>query len=123
MRLGKEAGERQAEYRQLFRARIQDKTLDEIMEISWVLDAFRPLYERHLKSIEIIRNKSQYSGKTIYFDISEFDLEGYNKFIPYYLFPEAVYCVGVSLSSYRTKISVFLRYRLVKNHNRIFLSL
>jgi len=84
----------------------QKKSLDEIMEIPWVLDVFRPLYERHLKSIEIIRRQSQYSDSTIYFDLSDFNLEGYNKFIPYYLFPEAVYCVGVSLSSYRTKISV-----------------
>ena len=84
----------------------QRKTLDEIMELQWVMDIFRPIYERHLRSIEIIRSKAEYSDNTIFFDVSDFDLEGYNKFIPYYLFPEAVYCVGVSLSSYRTKISV-----------------
>ncbi len=28
------------------------------------------------------------------------------RFIPYYLFPQATYCVGVSLSSFRAKISV-----------------
>jgi hypothetical protein len=70
------------------------------------MDIFRPIYERHLRSIEIIRSKAECSDNTIFFDVSDFDLEGYNKFIPYYLFPEAVYCVGVSLSSYRTKISV-----------------
>ena len=43
---------------------------------------------------------------TIFFDVSDHDLEGYNKFIPYYLFPQATYCVGVSLSSYRSKVSV-----------------
>jgi hypothetical protein len=84
----------------------QKRSLDEIMELSWVQDVFRPLYERHLKSIDIIRRKAEYSDNAIYFDISEFDLEGYNKFIPYYLFPQAIYCVGVSLSSYRAKISV-----------------
>lgn len=84
----------------------REKTLDEIMEIPWVLNAFRPLYERHLRSIDIIRQKAQYAGNTIFFDVSEYDLEGYNKFIPYYLYPDAIYCVGVSLSSYRTKISV-----------------
>jgi hypothetical protein len=84
----------------------QVKTLDEIMDIPWVRDVFRSLYERHLQSIEMIRNKARFSGNTIFFDISEFDLEGYNKFIPYYLYPEAIYCVGVSLSSFRTKISV-----------------
>ena len=84
----------------------QKRSLDEIMEIPWVLDVFRPLYERHLQSIEIIGKKAEYSGNTIYFDVSDFELEGYNKFIPYYLYPEAIYCVGVSLSSYRTKISI-----------------
>ena len=29
----------------------QRKSLDEVMEIPWVLGVFRPLYERHLKSI------------------------------------------------------------------------
>ena len=84
----------------------QRRTLDEIMELDWVLEVFRPLYERHLRSIEIIRRHSRCSDGTIYFDISGHDLEGYNKFIPYYLFPQATYCVGVSLSSFRAKISV-----------------
>jgi hypothetical protein len=84
----------------------QQKSLDEIMEISWVQNVFRSLYERHLQSIDIIRRHAQCADGTIYFDVSGHDLEGYNKFIPYYLFPQATYCVGVSLSSYRAKISV-----------------
>ena len=76
------------------------------MEIPWIQEAFRPLYERHLKSIDIIRRNAQCSDGAIFFDVSGYDLEGYNKFIPYYLYPEATYCVGVSLSSFRTKISV-----------------
>jgi hypothetical protein len=85
----------------------QQKSLDEIMAIDWVQAAFRPLYERHLKSVEIIRSQAHYKQGTVYFDISDYeDMEGYNKFIPYYLFPEAIYCVGVSRSSFRSKISV-----------------
>jgi hypothetical protein len=42
----------------------------------------------------------------IFFDVAEYDMEGYNKFVPYYLFPQAVYTVSVSLASFRTKISV-----------------
>jgi hypothetical protein len=84
----------------------QTKSLDEIMEINWVQEVFRPLYERHLLSIDIIRRHAQCSDGTVFFDISGYDLEGYNKFIPYYLFPQATYCVGVSLSSFRAKISV-----------------
>jgi hypothetical protein len=84
----------------------QRKSLDEIMEIPWVQEVFQSLYERHLRSMEIIRQNAEYSNGTIFFDISSYDLEGYNKFIPYYLYPEAIYCVGVSLSSFRAKISV-----------------
>ena len=43
---------------------------------------------------------------TIYFDISDQDLEGYNKFIPYYLHRDSVYSVGLSSSSFRVKVSV-----------------
>jgi hypothetical protein len=83
-----------------------NKPLAEIMELNWVQKAFLPLYERHLRSIEIIRRNSEYLDGTVFFDVSESDLEGYNKFIPYYFFPDATYCVGVSLSSFRAKISV-----------------
>jgi nanoRNase/pAp phosphatase (c-di-AMP/oligoRNAs hydrolase) len=33
-------------------------------------------------------------------------LEGYNKFIPYYLHPESIYSVGLSKSNFRVKVSV-----------------
>ncbi len=84
----------------------QEKSLADIMAIPWVSDFFRPLYERHCRSIEIIRQRAQCCDGTIFFDVSDYDLEGYNKFIPYYLFPQSTYCVGVSLSSYRSKVSV-----------------
>ncbi len=84
----------------------QRKSMDEIMKTSWVQDVFQPIYERHIRSVEIIRENAECRNRTIYFDVSGHDLEGYNKFIPYYLFPEATYCVGLSLSSFRVKISV-----------------
>ena len=42
----------------------------------------------------------------VFFDLSEDKLETYNKFIPYYLFPDSVYSVGLSASAERTKIAV-----------------
>ena len=42
----------------------------------------------------------------VYFDLADDDMEGYNKFIPYYLFPQSTYTVSVSKSSFRTKVSV-----------------
>jgi len=74
--------------------------------LEWVQEAFKPLYERHLKSIDIIRESAECADGAVFFDVSAYGLEGYNKFIPYHLFPQATYCVGLSLSSYRSKISV-----------------
>ena len=65
-----------------------------------------PLLERHRHSIDIFRERADSRGGVIYFDVSDLDLEGYNKFIPYFLFPDALYSVGVSASPSRAKVSV-----------------
>ena len=62
--------------------------------------------ERHQRSIELLRKRVQYKDGTVFFDITDQELEGYNKFIPYYLYPQTVYSVGLSKSSFRTKVSV-----------------
>ncbi len=85
---------------------MQHHRLDEIMARPEVVQTFAPLYERHLRSIELIRSQGSCSRGTIFFDIADHQMEGYNKFIPYSLFPEATYTVSVSLASFRTKISV-----------------
>ena len=53
-----------------------------------------------------MRERAQCSDGTVYFDITDYDLEGYNKFVPYYLHPDCVYSVGLSKSSFRVKVSV-----------------
>jgi len=68
--------------------------------------AYHPLYVRHLRSIDIIRKQARCTDGVCYFDLVDYDLEGYNKFIPYYLHPESTYTVSVSTSSFRTKVSV-----------------
>jgi len=80
--------------------------LEEIVSALFVASVIPPLLERHQASIEIIRERSECVDQTIFFDVTEYDLEGYNKFIPYYLHPESVYSVGLSKSSFRVKISV-----------------
>ena len=62
--------------------------------------------ERHRRSIEIMRERSHCEDGTIFFDVTAYDLEGYNKFIPYYLHRNCLYSVGLSKSSFRTKVSV-----------------
>ena len=53
-----------------------------------------------------MRRMTRCTHGVIEFDVSAYDLDGYNKFIPYYLFPEGVYSVGVSQSPVRAKVSV-----------------
>ena len=65
-----------------------------------------PLLERHRRSIEILRQRCEARDGVIFFDVSDLDLEGYNKFIPYLLHPECVYSISVSASSLRAKVSL-----------------
>ncbi len=85
---------------------MQHRQLAEIIEEPDIQALYRPLYERHVQSIEIIRKQSRQQDGVVFFDLAGYDMEGYNKFIPYYLFPSSVYTVSVSPSSFRTKISV-----------------
>jgi hypothetical protein len=85
---------------------MRHQKLEEIAADPEILKIYQPLYERHLRSIDIIRRQSQCQDGVIYFDLIGQALEGYNKFIPYYLFPDSVYTVSLSTSSFRTKVSV-----------------
>jgi hypothetical protein len=71
-----------------------------------VANLLPPLLERHQEAIELIRGRAEERNGTIFFDITDQPQEGYNKFIPYYLHPQATYSIGLSKSSFRTKVSV-----------------
>jgi hypothetical protein len=80
--------------------------LAEMVKLPLVANHLQPLLERHRKSIEILRERSESKDGVVFFDVSDLDLEGYNKFIPYLLHPEAVYSVSVIGSPVRAKISL-----------------
>jgi len=86
--------------------KMRHQSLDEIAADPEIEAIYRPLHERHLRSIDIIRKQSQCEDGVVYFDLVDQGLEGYNKFIPYYLFPQSTYTVSVSTSTFRTKVSV-----------------
>ncbi len=85
---------------------MRTRSLEQIIADPEIEVVFRPLYERHLRSLELIKRKAVTRDGVIYFDLVEEGLEGYNKFIPYHLFPEGTYTVSVSASTFRTKVSV-----------------
>ena len=85
---------------------LTEKSLDEVLEQDFVQAALGPLMQQHRESIDLIRDRARVQQGVITFDITDQPTEGYNKFIPYYLFPEGTYNVGLSRSSFRTKVSV-----------------
>ncbi len=82
------------------------RPLAEIIKEPFVASLLPPLMERHERSIEILRGRADCRDGVVFFDITDQDLEGYNKFIPYFLHPQCIYSVGLSKSSFRTKVAV-----------------
>ncbi len=85
---------------------LTEMPLDRVLEQPFVQQVLGPLMERHWAALELIRARAVCADGVIRFDITDQPTEGYNKFIPYYLFPEGTYNVGLSKSSFRTKVSV-----------------
>ncbi len=85
---------------------MQHQTLEEIVAQPEIQTEYRRLHERHLRNIDVIQREGSCERGVIYFDLVSDGIEGYNKFIPYYLFPDSAYTVSVSTSTFRTKVSV-----------------
>jgi hypothetical protein len=85
---------------------LTEMPLADVLAQPFIAGLLPPLLLRHEQSLALIRERSECSDGTIYFDISDRPLEGYNKFIPYYLHPHATYSIGLSKSSFRTKVAV-----------------
>ncbi len=79
--------------------------VDTLQEL-FVQEQLQPRLEKHQHDITLLRSRAAADKGVITFDITDQPTEGYSKFIPYYLLPEGVYVVGLSKSSFRTKISV-----------------
>jgi hypothetical protein len=85
---------------------LTEMPLAEVLSQPFVADLLPALLERHRQSIKLIRRRCEERDGTIFFDIADQPQEGFNKFIPYYLYPQATYAIGLSKSSFRTKVSV-----------------
>lgn len=85
---------------------LANKSLQQIIEEPFVAKLLPPLLERHHRSIAILDERTESKDGTLFFDVTDKDLDGYNKFVPYYLHPESIYSVGLSKSHFRVKVSV-----------------
>ncbi len=80
--------------------------LDEVALSEEVQHRFQPILAQHKQTLETIRRKATYARGVVQFDLVDDGLEGFNKFIPYYLYPQTTYSVALTRGAHRTKISV-----------------
>ena len=80
--------------------------LSQVAALDWVRAPLQPLLDRHAKAIEIIRGKARFEDGIVFFDVADEMLDSINKFISYYLYPQARYTVWVGRSSSRSKVSI-----------------
>jgi hypothetical protein len=85
---------------------MREMPLAEIMQQPMIQELYKPLYERHIRTKDVIRDRSTHDDGVVFFDLIDTGLDSYNKFIPYFLYPESLYTVSVSASTFRTKVSV-----------------
>ncbi len=85
---------------------VKSRPLEEIAAEDKVTRLFQPLFDNHLRALEYIRELGACDQGVVFFDLTGPGVEVYNKFAPYYLFPECVYSVSICPASFRTKISV-----------------
>jgi hypothetical protein len=85
---------------------LTQKSLTEVATSAEVQSRFQPILKQHRETLEAIKRKATNSNDVVQFDLVDEGYEGFNKFIPYYLFPAATYTVALTRAPQRTKISV-----------------
>jgi hypothetical protein len=86
--------------------RLQEMSLDDLVASDDVQARLAPILERHWATVEMIKQRAVYDRGVVSFDLTDTGIDGYNKFIPYYFYPETTYNVALTQSEFRTKISV-----------------
>ncbi len=85
---------------------IEAEPFEEIFARPKYKAVFQQLYDNHMSTIDVIRDRAVYRDGVVFFDLVDTELKGYNKFVPYYLFPESMYTVSVLDGGFRAKVSV-----------------
>ncbi|HXT63132.1 MAG TPA: hypothetical protein VN696_08860 [Pyrinomonadaceae bacterium] len=85
---------------------LTQKSLQQVATSAEVQKRFQPILQLHRETLEAIQRKATCRNDVVEFDLVDEGYEGFNKFIPYYLFPEATYTVALTRAPQRTKISV-----------------
>jgi hypothetical protein len=85
---------------------LQRLPLAELAAQPYIHGPFEQLMAKHRRNIEVVRQKAKLERGVLFFDVADDGLESINKFISYYLYPDARYTVWVGCGPHRAKISV-----------------
>lgn len=85
---------------------LTETSLDRLVSSPEIEAKLGPILSRHWETAAIIKERCVTDRGVVSFDLVGTDIEGYNKFIPYYYHPDVTYVVSLSQSTFRTKISV-----------------
>jgi hypothetical protein len=99
-------GEKDAQFVEKIIRELMGKSLDEVVNSGEIQTKLKPILEQHWQMVELIKAKSDYLRGVVSFDLTGQLVDGYNKFIPYYFYPQTTYNVSLTQSKFRTKISV-----------------
>jgi len=82
------------------------ESLDQLVNSEPVRSGFAGLHTEHQAMVELFRARAEIQGPVMFADLTQKPLDGFNKFIGFYLFPQVVYSVVVTDGPSRSKVSV-----------------
>lgn len=85
---------------------MQTKSLEWIVDQPGIREEIQELLARHRENVELIRERAVLDRGVVFYDIADVGRDNVNKFIPYYLHPSCSYCINVTASPSRAKISL-----------------
>lgn len=94
------------EFLEMVIRKLTEHSIDEVVNSPEVQEHLNPILDQHYKTVELIKQKAVYERGVVSFDLADNGIEGYNKFIPYYFYPQTTYNVALTHGEFRTKISV-----------------
>ena len=85
---------------------LETEPLDAIVDRPEYKREFGKLFEGHMQTMDTISERAVCRAGVVFFDLVGTGLRGYNKFIPYYLYPQSTYTVSLLDGGFRAKVSV-----------------
>jgi hypothetical protein len=85
---------------------LMNTKLDDLIESDEVVAKLKPIEVKHRETVNLIKERAVHDRGVVSFDLTDTATDSYNKFIPYYFYPETTYTVSLTRSDFRTKISV-----------------